>query len=303
MKILITGSKGQVASQLIDIINKGKSELGQIPIEVMKAEVIGLTSSDLDISDLNKVKKVINEIKPQVVINSAAYTNVDGAETNKELAFKVNALGARNLAMGCEEIGAKLIHISTDFVFRGKEEPLKDCDITNPQSIYDKSKDMGEKFVREFCSRYFIVRPAWVYGYNGKNFVYAIMKAAKERGEIKVVNDQVGNPTNVEDLVHHILKLIVTEEYGVYNCVGNGVCSRYEFACKIVEFAEIECTVNPCTSEEFPAPADRPKYSALDNMALRCTVGGEMRPWEEALKSFIQESYQSMKIEEYMQKD
>lgn len=287
MKILITGSKGQVGSQLIDIIKKGKSELGQIPKDVMNAEVIGMTSKDLDISDLNKVKKVINEIKPHVVINTAAYTNVDGAETNKDLAFKVNSLGARNLAIGCEDIGAKLVHLSTDYVFRGNGELLKECDLTMPQSVYDKSKDMGEKYVREFCSRYFIVRPAWVYGYNGKNFVYAIMKAAKEKGELKVVNDQRGNPTNVEDLVHHILKIIVTEEYGIYNCVGKGECSRYEFACKIVELARIECIVNPCTSEEFPAPADRPEYSALDNMALRCTVGDEMRPWEEALKRFI----------------
>jgi dTDP-4-dehydrorhamnose reductase len=158
---------------------------------------------------------------------------------------------------------------------------------TSPTSVYGKTKLAGENFVREFCSRYFIIRTAWLYGYNGNNFVKTIIKAAKERGSLTVVHDQVGNPTNAEDLAHHILKVASTEQYGTYHCTGNGECSWYEFACKIVEFANIDCKVEPVTSEQYVRPAKRPEYSSLDNMMLRCTVGDEMRPWEEALKMFI----------------
>lgn len=288
MKILVTGAKGQLGSQLIDIINKGESELGYIPKEIRSAEVIEKSSKDLDITDFNRVKELICEIKPDVIINAAAYTNVDECETNEELAFKVNALGARNLAIVCNNIGARLVHISTDYVFSGEgNKPFREYDKTCPQSVYGKSKMMGDDFVKEFCSKYFIVRPSWVYGYNGKNFVYTILKTAKEKGSLKVVKDQKGNPTNVEDIVHHILKLIVTEEYGVYHCSGHGECSWYDFASKIIELANIPCEVIPCTTEEYSRIAKRPGYSVLDNMMLRCTVGDEMRTWEEALEKFI----------------
>ena len=288
MKILITGSKGQLGSQLIHIISKGKSEIDEIPQEVKNAEVIGKGSRELDVSDFNKVRSCIKEIKPDVVINAAAYTNVDGSETNMDTAFKVNALGARNLAIACEDIDAKLIHISTDYVFSGiGNKPIREYEKASPQSVYGKSKNMGDNFVREFSSKYFIVRPSWVYGYNGKNFVYTIMKSAKEKGSLKVVNDQRGNPTNAEDLAHHILKLLITEEYGTYNCAGHGECTWYDFACKIVKLANIPCTVEPCTTDGYPILAKRPVYSVLDNMMLRCTIGDEMRSWEEALEVFI----------------
>jgi dTDP-4-dehydrorhamnose reductase len=289
MKILITGSRGQVGSQLITILNRGMSEIGDIPKEIKNAEIVGKSSQQLDITDFNKVKNLIREIKPDVVINAAAYTNVDDCETNQEKAFNVNAIGAKNLAIVCEDINAKLVHISTDYVFNGiGSKPFKENDETSPQSVYGKSKSMGDDFVREISSKYFIVRPSWVYGYNGKNFVYTILKAAKERGSLKVVNDQKGNPTNVEDIAHHILKLITTEEYGIYHCSGHGECSWYDFACKIVELAKISCKVNPCTTDEYPSPTKRPAYSALDNEKLRRTVGDEMRKWEDALKVFIE---------------
>jgi dTDP-4-dehydrorhamnose reductase len=288
MKILITGAKGQLGSQLIDIIKKGRSELGDISEVVKEAEVIGASSQELDISDIEKVRKFIASIRPDVVINAAAYTNVDGCEADEETAFRVNALGPRNLAIVCEEISAKLVHISTDYVFSGEgNKPFKEYDEPCPQSIYGKTKNKGDYFVKEFCSRHFIVRASWIYGYKGKNFVYTIIKAAKERGSLKVVYDQIGNPTNSEDLVHHILKLISTEEYGVYHCAGHGECSWYDFACEIVEFAQIPCLVEPCSTDEYPSKTQRPQYSALDNMMLRCTVGDEMRHWKEALKVFI----------------
>lgn len=171
------------------------------------------------------VKSVISKIRPDVVVNAAAYTNVDACETNEKKAFEVNAFGAKNLAIAAEEIGAKLVHISSDYVFSGEgNTPFKDEDKASPQSVYGKSKKMGDDFVKEFSSKYFIVRPAWVYGYKGKNFVYTIMELAKEKEVVTVVNDQRGNPTNVEDIVYHILKLIVTDKYGVYNCSGHGEC-------------------------------------------------------------------------------
>lgn len=289
MKILITGSRGQVGSQLINILNKGMSEIGEIPRELKNAEVVGKSSQELDITNLDRVKSSIREIKPNVVINAAAYTNVDQCEINQEKAFNVNALGAKNLAIACNDIDAKLVHISTDYVFSGVGNiPFKETDETSPQSVYGKSKSMGDDFVREFSSKYFIVRPSWVYGYNGKNFVYTILKAAKESESLVVVNDQRGNPTNAEDIAHHILKLIITDKYGIYHCSGHGECSWYDFACKIVELAKIPCKINPCTTDEYPSPTKRPAYSALDNGKLSRTVGDEMRNWEDALKVFIE---------------
>lgn len=289
MKILITGSRGQVGSQLINILNKGKSELGEVPIKIKNAVVIGKDSKELNIANFDNVKKVFKEIKPDIVINAAAYTNVDGCEANKELAFNVNAFGAKNLAIACEDIDAKIVHISTDYIFSGEGSiPFKESDEASPQSIYGISKNMGDNFVREFSSKHFIVRPSWVYGYNGKNFVYTVMKVGKERGSLKVVNDQRGNPTNVEDLSHHILKLIATERYGVYHCSGHGECTWYDFACKIIELSRIPCKVIPCATDEYPSEAKRPTYSSLDNLMLRNTVGDEMRSWEEALSTFIE---------------
>ena len=289
MKILITGASGQLGSQLINILNKGMSEIGEIPQGLKDAEVVGKNSHELDITDYDKVRSIIREIKPDVVINAAAYTNVDACETNQEKAFNVNALGAKNLAIACEDIDAKIVQISTDYVFSGiGSKPFKENDEPLPQSVYGKSKSMGDDFVREFSSKYFIVRPSWVYGYNGKNFVYTILKTAKERESLKVVNDQRGNPTNVEDIAHHILKLITTEQYGIYHCSGHGECSWYDFACKIVELAKIPCIINPCTTDEYTSSTKRPAYSSLDNEKLRITVGDEMRNWQEALKVFIE---------------
>lgn len=288
MKILITGSKGQLGTQLINVLKKGNSEIGSVPVKVKNAEVIGYDVDELDIIDLSSVRKVLNKEKPQVVVNCAAYTNVDACESNYDLAYKINSIGPRNLAIVCEEIGAKLIHISTDYVFKGDGTiPYKECDITSPVSAYGKTKLLGEQFVREFSSKYFIVRTSWLYGYHGNNFVKTIMKAGKEKGHLTVVSDQRGNPTNAEDLIHHIIKLMPTEEYGVYHCTGEGECSWYDFAKSIIEFSGINCTVEPITSEQLNRAAKRPAFSSLDNMMLRCTVGNEMRQWKEALRVFF----------------
>jgi dTDP-4-dehydrorhamnose reductase len=289
MKILITGSKGQLGSQIMNIINKGKSEIGEISSEYKASEVVGVDVEDIDITNLNVVQDFVYKLKPDIIINAAAYTNVDACESNEDIAFKVNALGARNLAIASEKVGAKIIHISTDYVFKGDGTiPYREYDITNPVSVYGKTKLAGENFVRELSSKYFILRTSWLYGYSGNNFVKTILKAAKEKGHLDVVNDQRGNPTNAEDLAHHILKLALSEEYGIYNCTATGECSWYDFACKIIEYAGVKCTVSPTTSDKLTRAAKRPSYSSLDNMMLRCTVGDEMREWQEALKMFIE---------------
>ncbi|MDU1509630.1 MAG: dTDP-4-dehydrorhamnose reductase [Clostridium butyricum] len=289
MKILITGSKGQLGNELKDIISKGYSEIGKVSECIKNSQVFDFDVDKLDITDLKSVKNVLNTIKPDVVINCAAATNVDGCESDEDFAFKVNSLGPRNLAIVCEEMGARLVQVSTDYVFSGVgEKPLTEYDLTAPYSVYGKTKLLGENYVREFCSKYYIVRTAWLYGYVGHNFVYTMRRLGKEKDSINVVNDQIGNPTHANDLAYHILKLIETDEYGIYHCTGKGECSWYDFAKMIIELSGEECIVNPCTSEEYKTPAKRPEYSSLDNMMLRNTVGDEMRNWQDAIKSFIE---------------
>lgn len=286
MKILITGGRGQLANEIKSILKTGKSEIGSYSSKNIDATFVDV--DELDITNSKAVKKYIGNLKPDVVINCAAFTNVDGCETSIDAAFKVNAIGPRNLAIACEEVDAKLMHVSTDYVFSGElNAPRREFDETKPQSAYGTTKLMGENYVREFCSKYYIVRTAWLYGYEGNNFVYTMIKLAKANDSIKVVNDQKGNPTNANDLAYHILKLIKTEEYGIYHCTGEGECTWHDFASRIIELSGENCIVNPCTSDEFKSPTKRPEYSSLDNMMLRCTVGNEMRNWETAIECFM----------------
>ena len=288
MKILISGAKGQLGNELQDMIKSGKAEIGQVSENIRNSEVIALDVDKLDITNLTQVKEILYDLKPDVVINCAAATNVDGCESNEDFALRVNSIGPRNLAIASAVIGAKLVQVSTDYVFSGVgNKPLTEYDLTAPYSAYGKTKLLGENYVREFSSKYFIVRTAWLYGYVGHNFVYTMRKLGKDKDMITVVNDQRGNPTHANDLAYHILKLIQTEEYGVYHCTGKGECSWYDFAKMIIELSGEKCEVKPCTSEEYKTPAKRPEYSSLDNMMLRNTVGDEMRDWKDAIKSFI----------------
>lgn len=289
MKLLITGSKGQLGNELSKILASGESELGRLPEQVQGCEVTAVDVDELDITDMAAVGAFLQKERPDVLINCAAMTNVNGCESSQDVAMKVNAIGARNLARSCEQIGCKLVHVSTDYVFAGDgDRPYVEWDVCNPQSVYGTSKLLGEQYVRDFCTRYFIVRTAWLYGYVGGNFVKTISKLARERGEVTVVSDQRGNPTNAVDLAYHLVRLATTEEYGVYHCTGTGECSWYDFACEIIQLFGIDAKVKPCTTEEYPTPAKRPSYSSLDNMMLRCTIGDEMRDWKDALKAFVQ---------------
>ena len=298
MKLLITGAAGQLGTELRRQLAEGGSALGPIPEKLRRATVIATDVGAegmraLDITDRHEVAAFVRHHQPDAIISCAAYMNVDGCETNRDAAFAVNAVGARNLALAAEEVGAKLVHVSTDYVFPGNAgEPLAEYEQPAPISMYGKTKRLGEEYVQQLCTKYFIVRTAWLYGYAGNNFVKTMVRAGKARGALTVVNDQLGNPTNAEDLAHHLLKLVVTKEYGVYHCTGTGVCSWYDFAAEIIRLSGVQATVTPCTSAEYkqmnPASADRPAYSALDNAMLRATVGDEMRPWREALACFFE---------------
>ncbi len=290
MKILITGANGQLGRELQRQLAAGKSALGPVPAACFGAEVLGADLPGHDLAVPGVAARLVKEFAPDVVLNCAAFTNVNACETEPDTAFKANALGARNVAIACEKSGAKLIHVSTDYVFPGNATaPLDETAATGPASVYGSTKLLGETYVRNFCGKFFIVRTSWLYGHFGGNFVKTMQNITREKGGAKVVNDQFGNPTNAEDLAHHILQLAPTAEYGIYHCTGEGVCSWYEFAAEIVRLSGISATVTPCTTDEFPTPAKRPAYSALENRMLRHTVGNRMRPWQQALAAFIAE--------------
>ena len=287
---MIAGARGQLGLELLHILERGKSEIGAVSPLYGKAAIVAVDVDELDITNQGAVNAFIDNERPDIVINCAAMTNVDACEVDKQTAMSVNSIGVRNLARAVQSVNAKLLHISTDYVFSGDAtEPYCEWDTTAPKTVYGKSKLLGEKFAMDFCDRTFVVRTAWLYGHHGGNFVKTILKKICEKGSLKVVNDQRGNPTNASDLAYHILKMAVTEEYGIYHCTGNGECSWYDFAVKIVELAGVRGEVNPCATDEFPRPASRPTYSSLQNLMLSCTVGDEMRPWENALAGYFKQ--------------
>ena len=295
MKVLITGCHGQLGREIQKQLRLGCSEIGPIPEKLKNASVLAVDLEDLDISDRAATVDFVRRHQPDVIINCAAYTNVDGCEVNHDAAFKANALGPRNLAQAAEKTGARLVHVSTDYVFSGRENggiAQDEATIPGPISAYGSTKLMGEKYVEQFCHRHFIVRTAWLYSYYGKNFVKTIYNAGKKFGKLEVVNDQLGNPTNAVDLAHVLLQLAATQEYGIYHCTGEGICSWYDFAAAIIAGGKVDATVAPCTSPEYkakhPESADRPAWSALDNRMLRCTIGNPVRPWQEALEELFQ---------------
>ncbi len=277
MKILIIGHKGMLGSDLFEMCKNNKFD------------VVGVDADELDITDLQNTKEKVAQIKPNVVINCAAYTNVDGCEENIDLAYKVNGLGARNLAIATSEASVKLVHISTDYVFDGEgKENLTEYDLVNPLSIYGKSKLMGEEMIKSFHNKYFILRTQWLYGKNGPNFVETMIKLAKEKDSLMVVDDQIGSPTFTKDLCKSIIELISTEKYGIYHVSNGGQASWYQFAKDIFELSNINIDVKPCTTEQFPRPAYRPKYSVMDNSMLRINGFTELRSYKEALKEYLE---------------
>ncbi|SFE21900.1 dTDP-4-dehydrorhamnose reductase [Paenibacillus catalpae] len=275
MKILVTGAYGQLGHDVVKLFS-------------VSHEVLGLGRKQLDITNETQCVEVIEAFKPDVVIHCAAFTDVDLAESEEELAFKMNDFGTQNVARASANIGAKLCYISTDYVFDGKaSNPYVEYAPTNPQSVYGKSKRAGELAAQMFSARYFIVRTSWVYGQNGENFVKTMLKLAQERDRLEVVSDQFGSPTYTKDLVHFLVQLISSEKYGIYHASNTGICSWYDFALAIMEESGYKVEIKPCSTDDFPRPAPRPKYSAIAHTAIHSNGFEDFRPWRKALEEFL----------------
>ncbi|MBQ3339094.1 MAG: dTDP-4-dehydrorhamnose reductase [Atopobiaceae bacterium] len=294
MRILITGAKGQLGHELRRLLETGEAEIGPIPEALRGSEAVYIDVDELDITDAAAVDAFFTKHDFDAVINCAAMTNVDGCEKAEEAAYRVNALGPENLARASAAQGAKFVQVSTDYVFPGNEPGERvESDPTGPISAYGRTKLAGEELSLAANPRTFVVRTAWLYGYVGKNFVKTMLRLARELGGMTVVDDQLGNPTSANDLAHEILRLILTEEYSIYHCTNNGTVSWAGFARAIVEGAGYDpAIVTSCTSDEYaaahPEAARRPLFSALRNAHLEQTIGDEMRPWQEALASYLE---------------
>ncbi|HWP92441.1 MAG TPA: dTDP-4-dehydrorhamnose reductase [Thermodesulfobacteriota bacterium] len=280
MRVLITGATGQLGHDLLRLLETTKDY-----------KVIATGRPDLDITDYAKVKGFISEARPDIIIHAAAFTSVDQCESQMDLAFKVNALGARNVASVSSHIGAKLVYISTDYVFDGaKEGPYREFDTPNPLNIYGQSKLLGEQFVKEQTSRFFIIRTAWLYGIEGRNFVKTMLELGMKGEELRVVNDQRGTPSCTTDLAREIIQIMTTELYGTYHCTSQGECTWYDFAVEIFRCANLEVKIRPVSTEDYPRPARRPKNSVLDNYMLRLQGLDTMPDWRDALSLFMREN-------------
>lgn len=278
MKILITGAKGMMGSDLMKVLSQKK-----------EYNLIGATRNDFDITDYSQTLQFLKDKRPDIVIHAAAYTKVDDCESHPETAYKVNEAGTKNVASGCKDINAKLICISTDYIFNGRKNiPYLENDIPEPLSVYGDSKLKGEQAVQDNLNDFIIVRTSWLFGRNGNNFISAILKQAEKTKTIKVVNDQTGSPTYTIDLSHAIEKLISCNAKGTFNITNSGECSWYQFAKKILELAGIKgVDVVPITSEELKRLARRPAYSILDCSKFKSVTNYNMRHWEEALKDYL----------------
>lgn len=278
MKILVTGANGQLGQELVRF---------PAPPEL---EIVGLGREELDVTDPGQCRNAMLTYKPDVVIHCAAYTKVDQAESEPEEAYRVNGEGTRNAVVAAEQIGAKFVYISTDYVFDGRAiTPYREDDRPNPLSVYGRTKLAGEEFVSSLSSRHFIVRTSWVFGKYGSNFVKTMLKLAEERDSVKVVNDQIGSPTYTLDLAGFLFDLVKTGHYGVYHASNTGACSWYEFAKAIFAEKGLDVRVEPCSTAEFPRPAMRPAYSVLDHGAIRANGFEPLRPWREALRHYLAE--------------
>lgn len=289
MKVMITGSKGQLGQELLGVFSSQRADIGAIADAYGGCTVVCADTEQYDIADMKATKEFVAAHRPDVIFHCAAMTNVDACEGNAEAAMRVNALGARNVAMSARETGAKLVHISTDYVFSGDSTmPYLEWDTPSPNTVYGKSKLLGEQYVFKYCPDSFVVRTSWLYSRFGTNFPKTICKSALSKKSLTIVNDQIGNPTYANDLAYHLIALALTEEYGLYHCTGEGECSWYEFAFEILSFAGISCVIEPCTTKDYPRPAPRPAFSSLQNQMLACSaVGNRMRDWKDALRSFM----------------
>lgn len=276
MTVLVTGASGQLGQALQALAAKYST-----------IRFYFANSQEADITNTKSLETIFNKIKPQYCINTAAYTAVDKAESEPEKAHAINVTGAKNIAEACKKHGAVLLHISTDFVFDGtKKTPYTEEDPTNPQSVYGLTKRDGELEIQKIIREYYIIRTSWVYSQFGHNFMKTMLRLAGERDLLNIVNDQVGSPTNANDLAEAIVHIILTgkTEYGIYHYSNLGTASWYDFACEIFRVNEINITVNPIPTTSFPTPATRPAYSVLDKSKIMETFGLHIKDWHEAIK-------------------
>ncbi|NTW15949.1 MAG: dTDP-4-dehydrorhamnose reductase [Syntrophaceae bacterium] len=276
MKILILGHKGMLGSDLL---------LRLFAFH----DVTGKDIEDFDIASQGACEEVIAETEPDIVINAAAYTNVDGCESDSDACFSVNAEGVKNIALACRQKRIKIVHFSTDYVFDGtRKTPYQEDDKCTPLNVYGKSKLAGEQYLKQFSDNFLLIRSAWLYGKNGKNFVKTIIEKARTEKLLKIVDDQVGAPTFTWDLAAAVQLLIEGQHTGIFHITNRGNCSWYEFAVKILKSACIpEVTVKPIKSDELERPARRPHYSVLTCRKFSETTGKVMRYWQVALDDYI----------------
>lgn len=275
-KVLVTGGNGQLASCIRDIDSTSYDY-----------RFLYVDLPEFDITDKEKVIGFFNENDISYCINCAAYTAVDKAESEKDLAYAVNVVGAKNLAEACREFNAVMIQISTDFVFDGKQGSIySETGVTNPLGVYGLTKLQGEKMVSETVEQHFILRTSWLYSEHGHNFVRTMLRLGAERDMLNVVSDQIGTPTYAGDLAKLILQLITEEkkDYGTYHFSNEGVASWYDFTKAIFELAEVDCKVLPIKTEAYPTPAKRPAFSVMDKSKIKSTLHIEIPYWRESLR-------------------
>jgi dTDP-4-dehydrorhamnose reductase len=281
MKILLIGALGMLGRDLQPILSK-------------RHEVIGRDIEDLDITDPVQTEKEIRLLRPELVINAAAFTDVDGCESQRERAFLVNADGAGHVARGCRSAGVRLIQLSTDYVFDGKSRvPYSEESSPHPLNVYGESKLKGEQLIQETGGNHLIIRTAWLYGKHGKNFVDTILRLASQQEELRVVDDQRGSPTFTRDLSRAIAQLLDKDVRGILHVTNSGSCSWFQVAKKIVETKGLsgrKIRVIPISSSELDRPARRPSNSLLDCSRFQKLTGSQMRPWDEALGDYLSEA-------------
>lgn len=277
MRVLVTGANGQLG---FDVVNR---------LEASRIEYLGTDKKTLDLTNEQQVKMVILTYLPDVVIHCAAYTAVDKAEDEKDLCYAVNVLGTRYVAEACKEINAKMVYISTDYVFDGKgSKPISVTDEPNPINYYGKTKLEGELEVQKLLEKYFIVRVSWLYGVNGNNFVKTMLKLGKEKRKIYVVGDQYGSPTNTHDLAALLIEMIYTQKYSIYHVTNEGFCSWYQFACEIFRIAKMDVSVYEILTEEYPTRAKRPKNSRLSKDKLDAVGFKRLPSFKSSIEKFLE---------------
>ncbi|RGV95807.1 dTDP-4-dehydrorhamnose reductase [Ruminococcus sp. AF14-10] len=276
MRILVTGVKGQLGYDVMNELAK-RGHTG-----------IGVDVEEMDITDAAKVEQVIKESEVEAVIHCAAYTAVDAAEDNAELCHKINAEGTENIAKVCKELDLKMIYISTDYVFNGEgTRPWEPDDEREPLNVYGQAKYEGELAVEKYLEKYYIVRIAWVFGVNGKNFIKTMLNLSETHDELSVVNDQIGSPTYTYDLARLMVDMVETDKYGRYHATNEGLCTWYEFATEIFRQAGKEITVHPVTSDQFPSKARRPHNSRMSKDKLEANGFDRLPTWQDALNRYL----------------